>query len=292
MFPGFTIEYVDAGDVQLRVCHGGTGPPVLLLHGHPRTLATWHQVAPLLARRFRVVCCDLRGYGQSSKPAEETDHSTYSKRAMAADGIAIMDHLGHHRFAIVGHDRGAYVAYRAALDFPQQVERVAVLDGVPIVEALERCDERFAREWWHWFFFAEPDKPERAIVADPDAWYGATPALRRRMGELAWADWQCAIHNPATVHAMLEDYRAGLAIDRHHDAQDRAEGRRIRCPLLMLWAQHDDMERLYGDPLQIWRAWADDVRGRGLPCGHHMAEEMPEVLAATLDRFLADAELA
>jgi haloacetate dehalogenase len=165
MFPGFTIEYVDAGDVQLRVCHGGTGPPVLLLHGHPRTLATWHQVAPLLARRFRVVCCDLRGYGQSSKPAEETDHSTYSKRAMAADGIAIMDHLGHHRFAIVGHDRGAYMAYRAALDFPQQVERVAVLDGVPIVEALERCDERFAREWWHWFFFAEPDKPERCAGA-------------------------------------------------------------------------------------------------------------------------------
>jgi haloacetate dehalogenase len=286
MFPGFDTERVDLGGVQLRVCHGGAGPPVLLLHGHPRTLATWHRVAPLLAVRYRVVCCDLRGYGLSSKPAEKSDHSTYSKRAMAADGAALMDYLGHPRFAIVGHDRGAYVAYRAALDFPERVERVAVLDGVPIVEALERCNERFAREWWHWFFFAQPEKPERAIMADPDAWYGAAPALRHRMGELAWADWQRAIHDPATVHAMLEDYRAGLAIDRHHDEEDRTAGRRIRCPLLMLWALHDDMERLYGDPLQIWRAWADDVQGHGLPCGHHMAEEMPEVLAETLDRFL------
>lgn len=182
MFDGFRQERIDLGAVTLRVVHGGAGPPVLLLHGHPRTLATWHRVAPLLAARHCVVCCDLRGYGQSSKPAPAADHSAYSKRAMAGDAILLMERLGHRRFAIVGHDRGGYVAYRAALDFAQRIERVVVLDGVPIVEALERCNDRFAREWWHWFFFAQPDKPERAILADPNAWHGASERLRRTMG--------------------------------------------------------------------------------------------------------------
>lgn len=288
MFDGFALDHLELGDVTLRVRHGGHGPPVLLLHGHPRTHATWHRVAPLLAKRHRVVCCDLRGYGGSSKPPDADDHAGYSKRAMAADAVNLMARLGHRRFAIVGHDRGAYVAYRAALDHPARIRCAVVMDAVPIVEALERCDERFARAWWHWFFFAQPGKPERAILADPDAWYGANDPLRReRMGEAAWADYRAAIHDPATVHAMLEDYRAGLTIDRRHDEEDRRAGRRIACPLRLLWATRDDMEMLYGDPLAIWRAWADDVAGEAIDSGHHMAEEAPEALADALLRYLA-----
>ena len=156
---------------------------------------------------------------------------------------------------MVGHDRGAYVAFRAAMDHPGAVSRLVVLDAVPIVEALERCDARFAASWWHWFFFAQPGKPERAILADPDAWYGNAP---ERMGAEAYEDYRAAIHDPATVHAMMEDYRAGLGVDRAHDEEDRRAGRRLACPMLFLWARRDDLEDLYGDPLAVWRAWAPD----------------------------------
>ncbi|MED5618376.1 alpha/beta fold hydrolase [Ideonella sp. BN130291] len=286
MFDGFQLEDVALGEVTLRMRHSGHGPAVLLLHGHPRTHATWHKVAPLLAARHTVVCPDLRGYGRSSKPPTRPDHAQASKRVMAADCVALMRHLGHESFSVVGHDRGAYAAFRTAMDHPAQVERLAVLDAVPIVEALERCDTRFAAAWWHWFFFAQPHKPERAILADPDAWYNNTPAKRAQMGEQAYADYQAAIHDPATVHAMLEDYRAGLGIDRAHDEADRAAGRRLSCPLLVLWALRDDMERLYGNPLDVWRPWAGALQGRSLDCGHHMAEERPEELAAALLQFL------
>jgi len=286
MFEGFAQEQVALGDVTLHVRHGGTGPAVLLLHGHPRTHATWHKLAPLLADRFTVVCPDLRGYGRSSKPATQPDHSQQSKRAMAADGVALMRRLGHERFSVVGHDRGAYVAFRMAMDHPEAVQHLVVLDAVPIVEALERCDAHFAALWWHWFFFAQPGKPERAILADPDAWYGNTPAKRAQMGDEAWADYRAAVHDPATVHAMLEDYRAGLGIDRAHDEADRAAGRRLQCPTLVLWALRDDMELLYGDPLAVWRAWAPDLRGHGIDCGHHIAEEQPQTLADALRAFI------
>ena len=283
MFDGFTLEMVPLSEATLRVRHGGSGPPVLLLHGHPRTHVTWHRVAPLLAGRHTVVCPDLRGFGRSSKPADTPDHAGSSKRAKARDCIELMRHLGFERFAVVGHDRGAYTAFRAAMDHPDAVTHLAVLDGVPILEALERCDERFARSWWHWFFFAQPDKPERAILADPDAWYGGSAEM---MGQDAYEDYRAAIHDPATVHSMIEDYRAGLGIDRKHDAADRAAGRRVTCPMLTLWSLGDDLEDLYGDVLGVWRPWASEVRGRGLDCGHHMAEEVPEELAEELLAFL------
>jgi haloacetate dehalogenase len=178
------------------------------------------------------------------------------------------------------------VATRLALDHPRLVERAVVLDAVPIVEALERCTDKFARMWWHWFFFAQPDKPERAILADPDAWYGNTPRKREQMGEQAYADYRAAVHDPATVRAMLEDYRAGLGIDRAHDEDDRRAGRRIACPLLVVWALRDDLESLYGDPLEVWRSWAGTLSGAALNSGHHMAEEVPDELAALLLRFL------
>jgi haloacetate dehalogenase len=284
-FDGFRLEHVEVGEVVLRVRHGGSGPPVLLLHGHPRTHVTWHRVAPLLAERFTVVCPDLRGYGQSSKPPTAPDHAPYSKRAMAADCVGLMAALGHDTFALAGHDRGSYVAYRTALDHPGRVRRLAVLDSVPIVEALERADARFAAMWWHWWFLGQTDKPaERVIDADPDAWYGLSP---QHLGDEAYADVRSALHDPATVHGMCEDYRAGLGVDRRADEADRAAGRRISCPTLVLWSRHDDMAELYGDPVAVWRAWADDVRGGVVDSGHHMAEEAPEQLAAYLLEFFA-----
>ena len=287
MFDGFTLERIDVGEAVLRVRHGGSGPPVLLLHGHPRTHATWHQVAPRLARSHTVVCPDLRGYGESSKPPTTGDHAPYAKRAMAADCLALMRALGHERFAVVGHDRGSYVALRTALDHPAAVTALAVLDAVPIGEALARCDARFAAAWWHWFFYGQTAKrAERVISADPDAWYGGDP---ERMGEEAYADYRRAIHDPATVQAMMEDYRAGLGLDRRHDDEDRRAGRQVACPTLVLWATDDDLGDLYGDVLGVWRPWAADLRGHPFPSGHHMAEDNPAALADELLAFLATA---
>jgi haloacetate dehalogenase len=290
MFEGFALERVDVGEAVLRVRHGGSGPPLLLLHGHPRTHATWHRVAPLLAGEYTVVCPDLRGYGESSKPPTTPDHEPYSKRAMARDCVALMRSLGHDRFAVVGHDRGAYVALRTALDHPDAVTHLGVLDAVPIGEALARCNAKFAASWWHWFFLGQTAKPaERVISADPDAWYQASA---KQMGAEAYADFRRAIHDPATVHAMCEDYRAGLGLDRDADDADRRAGRRIACPVLVLWATKDDLEDLYGDPLQVWRDWAPDLRGGTIDSGHHMSEEAPEQLAAALRGFLVPTSAA
>ena len=283
MFDGFRLERVELPETVLRVRYGGSGTPILLIHGHPRTHATWHHVAPLLANSHTVVCPDLRGFGQSSKPADTADHAGSSKRAKARDCVDLMRALGHERFAVVGHDRGAYVAFRLAMDHPDVVDHLVVLDAVPIIEALDRCDARFATDWWHWFFYATSDKPERAILADPDAWYGGSPG---GMGEAAYADYRAAIHDPATVHGMVEDYRAGLGIDRLHDEADRAAGRRVACPTLVLWSEHDDMRQLYGDVLAVWRPWTTSLRGHGLDCGHHMAEEAPASLADALLLFM------
>ncbi|MGZ4600729.1 MAG: alpha/beta fold hydrolase [Oryzihumus sp.] len=285
MFAGLRDERVDVGEVELRVRHGGAGPAVLLVHGHPRTGATWHQVAPRLVERgFTVVCPDMRGYGQSSCAPVLPQHSQQSKRAVAGDLLALMRGLGHEEFAVAGHDRGALVALRLALDHPAAVTRLAALDGIPITEHLSRVNARFAHDWYHWFFFAQPDKPERAILADPDAWYSATA---EHMGPEAFAEFRAAIHDPDTVRAMLEDYRAGLGVDREHEETDRAAGRVVRCPTLVLWSSRDDLEDLHGDPVRIWRDWAPDVRGHAIESGHHMAEENPADLARALAGFLS-----
>jgi len=279
-FEGFTLEHIDTGEATLRVRHGGDGPPVVLLHGHPRTHATWHMVAAQLSGTFTVVCPDLRGYGESSKV------EPYTKRAMAGDVVRLMRALGHERFFLVGHDRGAYVATRLALEHPDVVERLVILEAMPGLERLERTDWRFAASWWHWWFFGQTEKPaERVINADPDAWYGATPDL---MGDEAYADLQRALHDPAVVHAMVEDYRAGLREDREHDEADRAAEVKIECPLLVVSLLQDDPELDHGvDIAEIWSAWATDVRSAAIDCGHHVAEEKPDELAALLLDFLA-----
>jgi haloacetate dehalogenase len=283
VFDDFTLAHIDTGAATLRVRHGGAGPPIVLLHGHPRTHMTWHRVADDLARDHTVVCPDLRGYGRSSKPPAGDDFAGYAKRAMAGDVHALMGRLGFPRYAVAGHDRGCYVAMRLALDHPEAVTHVALLDGVPISEALRRTDARFAARWWHWWFLGQTEKPaERVISADPDAWYRFTPD---HMGPEAYADLRAAVHDPATVHAMVCDYRAGLRVDREIEEQDRAAGRRITCPALFCWSTGDDMEELYGDPAAIWRDWADDLEAVPIRSGHHMAEENPSALAAALRRL-------
>jgi haloacetate dehalogenase len=284
MFDDFATGMIDVGETELFVRHGGSGTPLLLLHGHPRTHATWHRLAPLLAPHHTVVCPDLRGYGRSGKPPTTPDHAPYSKRAMAGDMVTLMRVLGHDHFAVAGHDRGAYVAHRLAADHPDAVSRLIVMDGIPIGEALARADAKFAAAWWHWFFLGQTAKPaERIINADPDAWYTATA---EQMGQDAYEDYRRAIHDPDTIHAMCEDYRAGLTVDRAADDADRGAGRRITCPTLVLWSSEDDMEDLYGDPLAIWRTWADDVTGHAINSGHHVAEEAPDELAKSLLAFL------
>lgn len=280
-FDGFALDHVDTGEVTLRVRHGGEGSPVVLLHGHPRTHMTWHRVAPLLASSHAVVCPDLRGYGQSTLPPDQPDHAQSSKRAMAADVVELMRCLGHERFAVVGHDRGALVAFRTAMDHAEIVDRLVVMDGLPVVEHLERLNEEFVRSWWHWWFFGQTDKPaEHLICADPDWWY-RTPAPEV-MGAENHADLWAALRDPRVVHGMCEDYRAGLRIDREHDEADRAAGRQVLCPTLLLAATEDDID-IHGDPVEIWRPWVrEPVQFRPIHSGHHQAEEAPEEVARAL----------
>ena len=292
MFDEFELCTVDVGEVRVRARCGGSGPPLLLLHGHPQTHLMWHRVAPRLARDFTVVAPDLRGYGGSSAPPPAPDHAPYAKRAMAQDQIALMRHLGHERFAVVGHDRGGRVAYRLALDHPQRVTRLAVLDIVPTAEAFGRADMAFGLGYWNWFFLAQPAPlPERLIGADPAYFYGryfdaavnGTP--REAFAPEALAEYLACAARPETIHAMCEDYRAGATADYAHDAADRAAGRRIACPVLALWSGRGALARWY-DVLAVWRGWADDVRGGPLDAGHFLAEEAPDAVHAELRPFL------
>jgi haloacetate dehalogenase len=286
VFEEFALEYIDVGEVTLRVRHGGRGPCVVLLHGHPRTHTTWHRVAPRLAESFFVVCPDLRGYGQSTLPPDAPEHAQSSKRAMAADVVSLMRHLGHDQFAAVGHDRGSLVAFRTAMDHPEAVTRLVVMDGLPVVEHLERLNETFVRSWWHWWFLGQTEKPaERVINLDPDAWYRSpSPA---EMGRANHADLWSALRDPAVVHGMCEDYRAGLRIDRAHEEADRAAGRRVACPMLLLAATDDDID-VHGDPGEIWRPWvAGELHSGAIHSGHHQAEQAPEELTQALIDFLA-----
>jgi haloacetate dehalogenase len=286
LFPGFALERIDVGEATLRVRHGGSGPPLLLLHGHPQTHVMWHAVALELAERFTVVAPDLRGYGESSKPTTTPDHKPYSKRTMARDQVGLMRRLGFERFSVCGHDRGARCAYRLALDEPASVDRLAVLDIVPTGDVFRLADMKFGLAYWHWFFLAQPDcLPERMIGADPDAFYFSQRYQARDLFEPAALDdyLRCA-RRPETIHAMCEDYRAGATIDFELDEADRG-AKRIECPVLVLWGGRGKVAELYDDVLALWRGWADDVRGRALDCGHFLAEEKPDETLAELVAF-------
>ncbi|MPZ52042.1 MAG: alpha/beta fold hydrolase [Acidimicrobiia bacterium] len=287
MLDEFKLSTVDVGEARLRVRTGGSGPPVLLLHGHPQTHLIWHLVAPVLAERFTVVLADLRGYGESNKPPTTDGHQPYSKRTMALDMVRLMDQLGHGSYAVVGHDRGGRVAYRLALDHPDLVTRLAVLDIVPTADMwrfAEGAGKRFGLVNYHWYFLAMPhDLPERIITAAPDRYYFTTGSERFHPDALA--DYLRCVRNPETVHAMCEDYRAGAGIDDELDEEDRSAGRRIQCPVLALWAGKDELGRWF-DVLETWRGWADDVSGRPIDAGHYLPEEAPDEVSAALMTFL------
>ncbi|AZB54608.1 alpha/beta hydrolase [Cereibacter sphaeroides] len=283
-FEGFTEQRVKTSHGEIRVRCGGSGFPILLLHGHPRTHTTWFKVAPQLARDFSVVCADMPGFGQSYQPDTLAGSSARAKAAALRDCMAL---LGHGRFGVAGHDRGSYRAFRLAMDFPEEVAGLVVMDGVPIYEALSRADWRFAKNWFHWFFFAQSEKAEAAITACPDLWYPADAAIGLENNQ----DYMAATRRPDVVRGMLADYRAGLEFDFEDDRQDREAGRRLRCPLGVLWSLHDDMEQLYGDPSGPWAEWSDRiVMRRAIASGHHMAEEAPHEVAEQLRLFFAGIE--
>ena len=286
-FDGFTLARLDVPGGSIRLRYGGAGPPLLLLHGNPQSHCMWNRIAPELARRFFVVCPDLRGYGESLKPPATSDHAPYAKREMAKDMVAVMDHLGHRRFRLAGHDRGGRVAHRLALDFPDRVEKLATLDIIPTIEHFERTDMDFALSYYHWFWFAQPHPfPEVLINAAPDAWFHAHTSRSPRPAELfhpeALADYLAAAHRPENITGMCEDYRAAASIDLVHDRESRAAGNKVRCPMLVLWGAKGRVAKWY-DGLAIWRQYCtEEVTGGAVDSGHYIAEEAP---AATLDWF-------
>jgi haloacetate dehalogenase len=266
---------------------GGDGPPLLLLHGYPETHLMWAGLAADLAQDFTVVAPDLRGYGDSSKPPTVPSHETYGKRAMAADGVGLMRQLGFDRFDVVGHDRGGRAAYRMALDSPDAVRRLTVMDVIPTGEVWARADARFALGYWHWGFLALAEPvPETIIAHDPehfffDAEFGG---IIRSFDPDAVADYARCVRDPQVVHGICEDYRAGATCDRQLDDEDRAAGRTITSPLQVLWAGRGALAAWY-DPVDIWRAWADDVTGSAIDSGHFMVEERPAETLAALRAF-------
>jgi len=291
-FENFRPQLVDVGDATIRCRIGGDGPPLLLLHGCPQTHLMWHKLAPVLARHFTVVAGDLRGYGDSSKPRGLPDHSNYSFRAMATDQVELMARLGFSTFSAVGHDRGARVLHRMALDFPDVLQRMALLDILPTTVLYEQADRDFATSYWEWFFFIQRDGfPERLLSLDPEAF------LRYEFGHLVddgtiagdiWAEYLRVLQDSAAMHGMCEDYRAGASIDLTHDAGDA--GRQVELPMLLLWRALNPVWRRF-DVLDVWRRFAKDVTGQPIKAGHYLAEEAPDqVLAALLPFLIAQFE--
>jgi len=288
MFPGFEEHRVDAGDAGIFLRRGGGGPPLVLLHGYPQTHVAWHEVAPRLAEEYTVVAPDLRGYGDSTGP-EDPETADYANRAMADDIVALMADLGHEEFLLAGHDRGARVGYRLALDHSDRVRKLAALDIVPTLETAEMMDHAYAKAMYHWLFLAQPHPvPERLIGHEPEFYVdhliGSWAEHPERLADEAVAAYHRAFRRDPVVRASCEDYRAGLSVDLEHDRATREAGERIGCPLLAVWGGGSGTVSF--DPLAVWERWADDVRGRGLDCGHFLMEEAPEETAAALLDFL------
>lgn len=286
LFPGFERRAIQTSGASINVLRGGSGPPLLLIHGYPQTHAEWHKIAARLAQRFTVVLVDLRGYGDSSKPADGENHAGYSKRAMALDQVEVMKALGFDRFAVVGHDRGARVTWRLAVEHPERVTRAAVLDIVPLPYSM--VTREFAEQYFHWFFLIQPAPFPETLIGNSAEFYLRSRFLRPgagtgSMAPEAVAEYVRCFKDPATIHATCEDYRAGATIDITHANETR--DRKVTCPLLVLWGERGTVGRLY-DVMKIWREHATDVRGKSLPAGHFLPEEVPEETLAELLAFL------
>ncbi|MGH8680470.1 MAG: alpha/beta fold hydrolase [Burkholderiales bacterium] len=292
MLPGFEARRVAAAGVGFSVHTAGTGPAVLLLHGYPQTHLIWRHLAPGLARRFGIVAPDLKGYGDSDAPQPAPDSSNYSKRALAAELVALMGAVGHERFSVVGHDRGARVAYRMALDHPARVARLVVLDIVPTGAMWAGATRVFAVNTFHWGFLAQgAGMPERLIGADPDCWLEfVCRKWARDFAKLADAmpEYARAFRKPEVIAATCADYRAGATRDDEHDRADLAAGRKIACPTLAIWSNTFVGKGKSADPLETWREYAVDVRGFPVGSGHFIPEEAPEAIGEPVERFLAD----
>jgi haloacetate dehalogenase len=290
MFEGFEQRDIEANGVRIRAVIGGNGPPLLLLHGHPQTHVMWHKVAGPLAAHYRVVATDLRGYGDSSKPAGAPNHENYSKRTMAEDQVCAMRALGFESFIVMAHDRGARVAHRMALDHPAAVMRLLTLDIAPTLAMYEQTSFAFASAYWHWFFLVRPAPfPETLIRADPDLYLRSTIGARSAglvpFTDDAYAEYLRCLSDPATAHGICEDYRASIGIDLEHDRADRDAGRRVECEMLSFWGEEGVIARCF-DPAAEWPKVALRWRGKALPCGHYIAEEIPDVLMAEALPFL------
>ncbi len=288
LFPGFEQRRLDVDGVELNCRVGGQGPALLLLHGHPQTHVMWHRVAPRLAERFTLVVADLRGYGDSAKPDAGTE--AYSKRTLARDNVELMRLLGHQRFAVLAHDRGARVAHRLALDHPESVERLMLLDIAPTLAMYRQTDEAFARAYWHWFFLIRPAPlPERLIEADPEGYLkgvmGTRSAGLAPFPPEVLAEYLRCLSLPGTARGICEDYRASAGIDLAHDQADLDAGRRLELPLRVLWGTEGTVGRCF-DPLAEWRQVATQVSGRALPGGHYLAEEVPDLVLEEALAFL------
>jgi haloacetate dehalogenase len=291
MFNVFQTHTVIRDGVHLHTRIAGEGPPLLLLHGHPQTQAMWHRVAPALAQHFTVVLMDLRGYGDSSRPAPDAEHRAHSKREMALDALTVMAQHGFDRFGVLAHDRGARVAHRLAADHPQAVQRLMLLDIAPTLAMYAQTSEDFARAYWHWFFLIQPPPlPEALIASDPVRYVRSVMGSRHAglapFDPEALAEYERCIALPGTATSICEDYRASAGIDLEHDRADVAAGRRLAQPLHMLWGEHGTVGRCF-DVLSLWRERAEQVSGQTLPCGHYIAEESPErVIAEALTFFV------
>ena len=289
-FAGFELTSVNVSGGSMRLRRGGSGPPLLLLHGNPQTHAMWHAVAPELAKTFTVICPDLRGYGGSFKPPASTDHAAYSKAAMAGDLAELMTHFGHETFLVGAHDRGARVAHRLAIDHASRVQKLCLLDIIPTIEHFERTDMAFGLGYYHWFWFAQPHPfPENLISAAPEIWFRAHTSREPKDAAFfqadALADYLNWIRKPETITGMCEDYRAAASIDLVHDRVSRAAGNKIGCPLHVLWGSKGKIGLWY-DPLEIWRRYCSAaVSGAEVASGHYLAEEAPEAVTAELLRF-------
>jgi haloacetate dehalogenase len=288
LFPGFIRTRVRTSGATINLVIAGDGPPVLLLHGYPQTHAMWHKVAPSLARDYTVVCADLRGYGDSSKPKGVPGHANYSKRAMALDMAEVMQTLGFPRFNLVGHDRGARVAHRLARDHGRRVQSLTVLDISPTLKMYQSTNMQFARAYYHWFFLIQKAPLPERMLAGQVPWYilrrlGRGPSGVKHFDKRAIAEYVRAFKDPRTIHATCEDYRAAATIDLVHDRKDFRK--KLQMPVLALWGKHGVVEALF-NCLSDWREVASDVRGRALPCGHFIPEEKPKELLVELRRFL------
>ena len=290
MFAGFQTAQRQVNGVHIAYRIGGSGPGLLLIHGHPQTHVIWHKVAEQLAEHFTVIAADLRGYGDSEKPAAVADHSNYSKREMARDSLALMHSLGFEQFSVLAHDRGARVAHRLALDHPQAVSRLVMLDIAPTLAMYAQTDEAFARAYWHWFFLIRPAPlPERLIEADPEQYLlsvmGSRSAGLQPFTAPALAEYVRCIQLPGTARGICEDYRASASIDLEHDREDIDAGRHLNLPVLVLWGAQGTVGRCF-DPLAEWQKVATNVRGQALPCGHYVGEEVPQLLLEHVLPFL------